>query len=124
MHKLHEAVTCKINEIVCSGINIKNLAALGALVDIRKDIEQMWHWRHEDAYAEEAEGNRELTVHELIGNIMSLDAKLKSADSPEAMHELKKHIHTLYENAETIKRAYESVKMDADLAAKFKALYK
>lgn len=122
MHKLHEAVTCKIDEIVCHGINIKNLAALGALVDIRKDIEEMWYWRSKEHH--EDDGNRELTVHELIGNIMELDAKLKAADSPETMSALKKHIHTLYENAETIKRAYESVKMDADLAAKFKALYK
>lgn len=38
MHKLHEAVTKEIDDILCHGIIVSNLHLLGELVDIKKDV--------------------------------------------------------------------------------------
>lgn len=43
MHKLHECVTKEINDIVRHGITTANIEILEELVDIRRDIEEMWH---------------------------------------------------------------------------------
>lgn len=131
MHKLHECVTKEINEIVEHGITTSNIDILGELVDIRKDIEQMWHWRCEcddntnmhDTVQYNEHGSIS-KIDELIEDIKSLDAKLKTTDSPEIVSKFKKGAKELYEYAEKIKHTSEVVKFDADMTMKFKNMFR
>ena len=131
MHKLHECVTKEINDIVEHGISTANLGILGELVDIRKDIEEMWHWHVVDdncfveVTSEHDNGHAGVgSIDELISSIKSIDTKLKTTDSPELVSKLKKEAKELYECAEKIKHTYETVKFDADLTMMFKNMYK
>lgn len=128
MHKLCYAVEKEIDEIVENGITISNLEILGELVDIRKDIENIWYWRGYDEYNESTNKNNENTkskgVDELINDVKILNEKLKSTDSIEISNQLKSKAQEMYKLAESIKHAYEDIKLDNEMSTKFKNLYK
>lgn len=129
MHKLHYAVTKEIDDIVCHGITTSNLEILGELVDILKDIEQIWHWRGEYELEETTHSSENISgvsssIDELIYEIKSLDERLKSGNFQDEQSKIKEKSNMLYEYAERIKHCAESVKLDADTTMKFKNMYK
>lgn len=127
MHKLHECVTKEINDIVEHGITKSNIGVLGELVDIVKDIEEIWHWRgyRETDIKDYNESNMcSTSIDELISNIKSIDAKLKTSSNPELASKLKESANELYGYAEKIKHTFETVKFDSEMVMKFKNLYK
>lgn len=128
MHKLHEAVTKEINDIVCSGITASNLRILGELVDIRKDIEEMWHWRVESDDIKVSSNNSSQGVSTSIDDLMSdieyLNEKMKTTDSVEIHNKFKSDIDKILMYAEKIKRISSEVKLDSDEMTKFKNIFK
>lgn len=129
MHKLHYAVKKEIDDIVCHGITTSNLEILGELVDILKDIEEIWHWRgdyevDETMHSSEKYNGVPHTLDELIEEIKSLDERLKTGNFPDAQSKIKEKSKILYEYAERIKHCAETVKLDADMTMKFKNIYK
>lgn len=128
MHKLHECVTKEINDIVEHGISTSNLKILGELVDIRKDIEEMWHWRVESG---DIEVSGHYTTHgvstsidDLMDDVKYLNEKMKTTDSVDLTNKFKDDIRKLMMYAEKIKGITEEVKIDSETMTKFKNLFK
>lgn len=84
MHKFHEAVTKEINDIVCHGITTSNLHILGELVDIKKDVEEMWSYRNISLDLQL--GN---SIEGVIADIKYLNEKMKTTDSVELYNNFK-----------------------------------
>ena len=128
MHKLHEAVTKEIDDIVCNGITASNLKILGELVDIRKDIEEMWHWRVESGDIEVSNNHSSqgvsTSIDDLISDVKYLNEKMKATDSVEFHNKFKSDIDKILMYAEKIKRISSEVKLDSDEMTKFKNLFK
>ena len=128
MHKLHEAVTKEIDDIVCHGITASNLKILGELVDIRKDIEEMWHWRVESGDIEvsshKSSQGVSTSIDDLIADVKYLNEKMKNTDSVEFRNKFKSDIDKILMYAEKIKRISSEVKLDSDEMTKFKNLFK
>lgn len=119
MHKLHEAVTREINDIVCHGITKSNVHLLGELVDIKKDVEEMWSYR--DISPDLQSGS---SIEDVIADIKYLNEKMKTTDSVELHNNFKSDIDKILMCAEKIKRISSEVKLDSDEMTKFKNLFK
>ena len=119
MHKLHEAVTREIDDIVCHGITVSNLHILGELVDIKKDVEEMWSYR-DISHDLQSDGS----IDDIIADIKYLDDKMKTTDSVEFHSKFKSDIDKILMYAEKIKRISSEVKLDSDELTKFKNLFK
>ena len=128
MHKLHECVTKEINEIVEHGITTSNIDILGELVDIRKDIEEMWYWRVESGDIE-VSGHHSThgvstSIDDLMADVKYLNEKMKITDSVDLTNKFKDDIKKLMMYAEKIKGITEEVKIDSETMTKFKNLFK
>lgn len=119
MHKLHEAVTREINDIVCHGITTSNLHILGELVDIKKDVEEMWSYRDVSH-----DFQSDSSIDDVLADIKYLDEKMKTTDSVEFHSKFKSDIDKILMYAEKIKRISSEVKLDSDELTKFKNLFK
>lgn len=126
MHRLHECVTNEIETILKHGISTSNLQILGELVDIRKDIEEMWHWKAEDAIVAISENKaaRGVSVDELLNDVRHLNEKMKTSDSTELTNKFKDDIKLLMLYAEKIKGIIEDVQVDSEIMSKFKNLFR
>lgn len=119
MHKLHEAVTKEIDDIVCHGITTSNLHILGELVDIKKDVEEMWSYRnvYHDLQSDSS-------IDDVLADIKYLNEKMKTTDSVEFHNKFKSDIDKILMYAEKIKRISSEVKLDSDELTKFKNIFK
>lgn len=128
MHKLHECVTKEINDIVEHGISTSNLKILGELVDIRKDIEEMWHWRVESGDIEvsghHSSHGVSTSIDDLMADVKYLNEKMKTTDSVDLTNKFKDDIKKLMMYAEKIKSITEEVKIDSETMTKFKNLFR
>lgn len=97
MHKLHEAVTKEIDDIVCHGITVSNLHILGELIDIKKDIEEMWSYR--DISLDLQLGN---SIEDVIADIKYLDEKMKTTNSVELYNNFKSNRDKILMHAEKL----------------------
>lgn len=97
MHKLHEAVTKEIDDIVCHGITVSNLHILGELIDIKKDIEEMWSYR--DISLDLQLGN---SIEDVIADIKYLDEKMKTTNSVELYNNFKSDRDKILMHAEKL----------------------
>lgn len=95
MHKSHEAVTKEIDDIVCHGITTSNLHTLGELVDIKKDVEEMWSYRN--VYPDLQSGS---SIEDVIADIKYLCEKMKTTDSVELHSNFKSDIAKILMYAE------------------------
>lgn len=125
MHKLHECVTKEIDEIVECGLSYKNIDLLGKLVDIRKDIEEMWHWRSESGDINVENGEVSTRYVDLIKDVEYLNRIMRSSDAkPEHRERMKSDMIELLRFTTDIKRLVDEAKMDADLVEAFKKVFR
>lgn len=125
MHKLHEAVTREIDKIVECGITIKAVPVLGALVDIRKDIEEMWYWRKESGDITIESGVAKTDYVELMKDVEYLNRVMKSAEAkPEHKERMKEDMLELLRFTTDVKHLVDEAKMDTDLVEAFKRVFR
>lgn len=127
MKKLYKCVCSKIDEIVERGITLNNLKALGELVDIAKDIENIWYWRYKTKAMPDSDAKEDSAtdVVYMIGEVMKLSERVANSDSPEDKRLLTNKVMELYAVADNIRTALKSAKgVDDDVNAKIHRMYR
>ena len=97
MDKLKELVCSELDDIAKKGITRNNIEVTGELVDIYKDLVNVEYWNHE------LKSFKLDTVDKAIGEIMTIDAELKTNDSTELHDELDSKLFELLNIASKIK---------------------
>lgn len=95
MHKLHEAVPKEIDDIVCQCITVSNLHLLGELVDIKKDVEEMWSYRNVSRDLQSG-----ISIENIIADIKYLNEKMETTNSIELYNNFKSDIDKILMCAE------------------------
>lgn len=102
-----------------TGITMKNLSALGALIDIYKDICSVEYWKSkEEHYKEEDDTSNS------IGRLMRLSEQLKTTDNVSVQSEYNKLVIELLNKASDIRSALKSAKMSSQDTEKYNMIFK
>ena len=125
MHVLHKCVCEKIDEVVCCGISPRNIEYLGMLVDIRKDIEEIWHWREDSGDIKIENGEAKTDVMSLVKDVEYLNRVMKSSNVTED-HKKRMHydIMELLSFADSMKRVIDEAKLDPELMDAARRVFK
>ena len=124
MHKLSEAVDCKIDEIVCHGITSSNLKYLGELVDIKKDIENIWYWKAKKMHMSSESADIHSIVSEKVGDLMKINERYKNSMSDIDKLKMHEKAKELVETASMIKDSLSGVSIDSEIDSHIKRLFK
>ena len=124
MHKLDEAVNKSIDAIVERGITLNNVKALGELVDMKKDIENIKYWHNKFSKVDSDAKPIWETVSDCVGVIMNLNERYKNSNNKDDMEKMNSKIKELLEASELIKSSIKSLDLPAELEDKFKKIYK
>lgn len=89
-------------------ITMKNLSALGALIDIYKDICNIEYWKSKEEYYKDEDN-----TSNSIGRLMRLSEQLKTTDSVSVQADYNKLIIGLLNKASDIHGALMSAKMSS-----------
>lgn len=114
MHKVYEASKCEIDKIITHGITSSNLSYLGQLVDICKDIEEIWHYK----------GYHDSQVDFQIGELMKMTEHIKTNSSEEFRADYSNKVNELIKTAEKLRYVFDDLDMSSVQKDKVKNLYK
>lgn len=119
MHDIKSMVLSELENFKATGITMKNLSALGDLIDIYKDICNIEYWKSkEEHYKAEDDTSDD------IGQLMRLSEQLKSTDSVSVQADYNKLIIDLLNKASDIRGALKSAKMSSQDMEKYNMIFK
>ena len=124
MHKLSEAVDCKIDEIVSHGITSSNLKCLGELVDIKKDIENIWYWKAKKMNMSSESADIHSIVSEKVGDLMKINERYKNSMSDIDKLKVHEKAKELVDVASMIKDSLSGVSIDSEIDSHIKRIFK
>lgn len=124
MHKLYEAVDCKIDEIVSRGITSSNLKCLGELVDIKKDIENIWYWKDKKMHMSIKSADIHSIVSEKVVELMRINERYKNSMSDVDKIKMHEKAKELVETASMIKDSLSGVSIDDDIDSHIRRIFK
>lgn len=119
MHDIKSMVLKELENFKVTGITMKNLPALGALIDIYKDICNVEYWKSKEEHYK-AEDN---TSND-IGQLMRLSEQLKTTDSVAVQADYNKLVIELLNKASDIRSALKSAKMSSQDTEKYNMIFK
>lgn len=127
MNELKKLVVDEIRDIEHSGLSTKNLGTLGALVDIYKDLVNVEYW----CYKMELGNSSSLwgsslasQVSERTGELVAVNSKLKSTDSPNLSKEYNIILDDLLSSADTIRVALKNIPLVGEYKSKYETIFK
>lgn len=119
MHDIKSMVLKELENFKVTGITMKNLSALGALIDIYKDICNVEYWKSkEEHYKSEDDTSND------IGQLMRLSEQLKTTDSVTVQADYNKLVIELLNKASDIRGALKSAKMSSQDTEKYNMIFK
>lgn len=129
MHEVHKLVSDEIKCIAEKGICKGNVELLGMLVDIRKDIEEMWYWKSKEE-KDETESidikdtkDKKLSLDELMDEVVYLNKKMKTGMTRESEMEMKSKLSSLVEYAEKMRGILESLTLDEEFRLRVRKIF-
>ena len=102
-----------------TGITMKNLSALCALIDIYKDICNVEYWKSKEEYYKDEDN----TSND-ISRLMKLSEQLKTTDSVSVQDDYNKLFIELLNKASDISGALKSAKMSSKDTEKYNMIFK
>lgn len=119
MHDIKSMVLSELENFKVIGITMKNLSAIGALIDIYKDICNVEYWKSkEEHYKDEDNTSND------IDKLMRLSEKLKTTDSVTVQDDYNKLVIELLNKASDIRSALKSAKMSSQDTEKYNMIFK
>ena len=119
MHDIKYMVINELENFKVTSITMKNLSALGALINIYKDICNVEYWKSkEEHYKDEDNTSND------ISRLMRLNEQLKTTDSISVQSDYNKLIIELLNKASDISRALKSAKMSSKDTEKYNMIFK
>lgn len=119
MHDIKAMVLKELENFKVTGITMKNLSALGALIDIYKDICNVEYWKSKE---EHYKGEDDTSNN--IGQLMRLSEQLKTIDSASVQADYNKLVIELLNKASDIRSALKSAKMSSQDTEKYNMIFK
>lgn len=119
MHDIKSMVLKELENFKVTGITMKNLSALGALIDIYKDICNIEYWKFKDEHYKDEDN-----TSNSIGQLMKLSEKLKTTDNVSVQSEYSKLVIELLNKASDIRSALKSAKMSSQDTEKYNMIFK
>lgn len=105
MHDIKSMVISELENFKATGITMKNLSALGALIDIYKYICNVEYWKSKEEHYKAEDDNSDG-----IGKLMRLSEKLKTTDSVSVQADYNKLVIELLNKASDISCALNYAK--------------
>lgn len=102
-----------------TGITMKNLSTLGALIDIYKDICNIEYWKSKEEHYKDEDN-----TSDCIGKLMRLSEQLKTTDSVSVQSDYNKLVIELLNKASDIRSALKSAKMSIQDTEKYNMIFK
>lgn len=119
MHDIKSMVLKELENFKATGITMKNLSALGALIDIYKDICNVEYWKSKEEHYK-----AEDDTYDGIGQLMRLSEQLKTTDSVAIQADYNKLVIELLNKASDIRSALKSAKMSSQDTEKYNMIFK
>ena len=119
MHDIKYMVINELENFKVTGITMKNLSALGVLIDIYKDICNIEYLKSKEEHYKDEDNNSNS-----IGKLMRLSEQLKTTDSISVQSEYNKLVIELLNKASDIRGALKSVKMSSQDTEKYNMILK
>ena len=119
MCDIKSMVLKELENFKVTGITVKNLSALGALIDIYKDICNIEYWKSKEEHCKDEDN----TSND-IGQLMRLSEQLKTTDSVAVQADYNKLVIELLNKASDIRSALKSAKMSSQDTEKYNMIFK
>lgn len=119
MHDIKSMVLSELENFKDTGITMKNLSALGDLIDIYKDICNIEYWKSKDEHYKDEDD-----TSDCIGKLMRLSEQLKTTDSVSVQVDYNKLVIDLLNKASDIRGALKSAKMSSQDTEKYNMIFK
>lgn len=119
MHDIKSMVLKELENFKVTGITMKNLSALGALIDIYKDICNVEYWKSKEEHYKDEDN-----TFDDIDKLMRLNEKLKTTDSVSVQSDYNKLVIELLNKASDIRSALKSAKMSSQDTEKYNMIFK
>lgn len=119
MHDIKVMVLKELENFKVTGITMKNLSALGALIDIYKDICNVEYWKSKEEHYKDEDG-----ASNSIDQLMRLSEQLKTTDSASVQADYNKLVIELLNKASDIRSALKSAKMSSQDTEKYNMIFK
>lgn len=109
----------KLENFKATGITMKNLSSLGALIDIYKDICNIDYWKSKEKHYK-----AEDDTSDSIDKLMRLSEQLKTTDSVAVQTDYNKLFIELLNKASDIRGDLKSAKMSSQDTEKYNMIFK
>lgn len=119
MHDIKSMVLKELENFKVTGITMKNLSALGELIDIYKDICNIEYWKSKEKHYKDEDD-----TSNSIGRLMRLSEQLKTTDSISVQSDYNKLVIELLNEASDIRGALKSAKMSSQDTEKYNMIFK
>lgn len=119
MHDIKSMILSELENFKVTGITMKNLSALVALINICKDICNIEYWKSKEEHYK-----AEDSISGDIGKLMRLSEQLKTTDSAVVQSEYNKLVIELLNEASDIRGALKSAKMSSQDTEKYNMIFK
>lgn len=119
MNDVKFMVISELENFKATGITMKNLSALGDLIDIYKDICNVEYWKFKEEHYK-----AEDDTSDGICKLMRLSEKLKTTDSVTVQADYNKLVIELLNKASDIRGALKSAKMSSQDTEKYNMIFK
>lgn len=119
MHNIKSMVIKRLENFKVTGITMKNLSTLWALIDIYKDICNIEYWKSKDEHYKD-----EYYTLNSIGRLMKLSEQLKNTDSISVQSDYNKLVIELLNKASDIHGALKYAKMSSQDTEKYNMIFK
>lgn len=119
MYDIKSMVLSELENFKVTGITMKNLSALGALIDIYKDICNIEYWKSKEEHYK-----AEDSISDDICKLMRLSEQLKSTDSDYVQYDYNKLVIELLNKSSDIRCALKSAKMSSKDTEKYNMIFK
>lgn len=119
MHDIKSMVLKELENFKVTGITMKNLSALGELIDIYKDICNIEYWKSKEEHYKDKDD-----TSNSIGRLMRLSEQLKTTDSVAVQADYNKLVIELLNEASDIRGALKSAKMSSQDTEKYNMIFK
>jgi hypothetical protein len=119
MYDIKYMVLSELENFKATCITMKNLSALGALIDIYKDIYNVEYWKSKEEHYKDEDD-----ISNSIGRLMRLSEQLKTTDSASIQADYNKLVIELLNKASDIRGALKSAKMSSQDTEKYNMIFK
>ena len=119
MNDIKPMVLSELENFKATGITMKNLSALGALIDIYKDICNIEYWKSKKEHYKDEDD-----TSDCIGKLMRIIEQLKTTDSVAVQADYNKLVIELLNKASDIRGALKSAKMSSQDTEKYNMIFK